>query len=272
MFILKTAVKILKFLKTEGPLIRPFGLFHITSLIIILFVTLFLLKKGRGTDEKKVRRIILIISVIALLFEIYKQVIYSVEFTEKGIEWQYKWHIFPWQFCSTPIPAGLAAALIKNEKIHHAFVSYLASYSLLAGLLISLLPYSVYTNIIGINIQSAYCHGSMVTIGIFLLRSGYVNPDRKTFFPTFAVFLLGAVIALVLNEAAYIIGIPEGEVFDMYFISPYFPEDVPVLAPIRRLIPDPFFQLAYISVFTLAAYLIMKLASKGKLKAPDTMQ
>ena len=269
---MKTAVKILKLLKTEGPLIRPFGLFHIISLLFILFFTLLLTKKGRAVDEKKARRIILIISLIALVLELYKQIVYSAEINDKGIEWRYKWHIFPWQFCSTPIPAGLAAALIKNKKLHKAFCAYLASYSLLAGLVISLFPYSVYSSIIGINIQTTYCHGSMVVLGIFLLRSGYIKSSLKSFCSGVGVFLLGAAVALVLNEAAHIIGIPEGEVFDMYFISPYFPEDVPILAPIRRIIPDPFFQAAYLALFTAAAYLVMRLASKRKFQALGNRQ
>ncbi len=248
----------LKFLKTTGERPTAFGSFHIITLILIVVVTFLICKVFKDPSEKIVRRVLLIFSLIALLLEIYKQVIYSVEFTEKGIEWQYKWHIFPWQFCSTPIPAGLAAALIKNQKLHRAFLAYLASFSLVAGLVISLFPYSVYSTLVGINIQTAYCHGSMVVIGVFLLRSGYVKGDGESFRKAFGIFLAGAVVALILNEAAYLIGIPEGEVFDMYFISPYFPDDVPILAPIRRLISDPFFQFFYLALFTAAAYISMK--------------
>lgn len=244
------AKDLLEFLKTESEKPKPFGSFHIIALLIIAAVTVILCVSFKKTSEKTVRRIVFIISLTVIIFEIYKQLIYSLDIKEGRIVFSYDWHIFPWQFCSTPMFAGLGAAIFKNKKLHTALVSYLASYSLIAGVFITLTGGNVFSRFVGINIQTMVNHGSMVVLGVWLLCCGYVAPTKENFKNAVGVFLSGAVIAAVLNEAAYLIGIPDGQVFNLYFISPYFKEDVPILAEVRRIIPDPFFQLLYLAVFT----------------------
>ncbi len=256
------AKDLLDFLKTESEKPKPFGSFHIISLLIIAAVTFLLCKTFKNPTEKTARRIIFIISVTVIIFEIYKQLVYSLDIKDGRIVFSYDWHIFPWQFCSTPMFAGLAAAVIKNKKAHTALVSYLASYSLVAGVFITLTGGNVFSRFVGINIQTMVNHGSMVVLGVWLLYCGYVAPAMKNFKDAVGVFLSGAVIAAVLNEAAYLIGIPEGEVFNLYFISPYFKEDVPILIEIRKLIPDPFFQLLYLLVFTALSLAVFRVVRK----------
>ena len=244
------AARILGILKYESEKPQIFGSFHIISLLLIAAVTIFLCLSFKNPSEKTAGRIIFIISLIVIIFEIYKQLVYCLDIKDGKIVFSYDWHIFPWQFCSTPMFAGLLAATVRNKRIHTALCSYLASYSLVAGLFISITGGNVFSRYVGINIQTMVNHGSMVALGIFLCYSGYIAHTRENFKDAVGVFLSGAVIAAVLNEAAYLIGIPEGEVFNLYFISPYFKEDVPMLTAVRRLIPDPFFQILYLTVFT----------------------
>ncbi len=246
-------------LKKTDEIPARFGAFHTFSLIMTVAATIVVCRIFKNPSERTVRQLLLVISVAVIILEIYKQVIFSLEFEQDRFIFNYKWHIFPWQFCSTPMLAGLAAALIKNKSIHYMLCCYLASYGLVAGILTIATGSSLFSNIIGINIQTMVCHGSMVVIGVFLLSNGYVTADNESLKAAIPPFLAGAVIAMVLNQAAYLTGIPEGEVFNMYFISPYFPEDQPLLTPIRRLLPDPIFQIVYLTGFTVLARLALTL-------------
>lgn len=257
-------VKLLEIMKQSGEKPPLFGAFHIMSLIIITAVTIILCKKMKSPTEESVRRFLLAVSLAALFLEVYKQIVYSFDIVNGRAIFSYKWHVFPWQFCSTPMFAGLAAALIKNRVIHRMLVCYLATYGLAAGVLISLFPASAFSSIFGINIQTMFCHGSMVTVGVFLLRCGYVKREARNLYLAFFPFVLGVAVALLLNRAAYLRGIPEGQVFNMYFISPYFKDDIPILEPLKRLLPPFLFQSAYLLIFTLLASAALFLFGKRK--------
>lgn len=253
---------VLELLKTTWDSPLPFGAFHISSLVITLTVTVLICKTIKTPSEKVVRRLLLIISLAVIILEIYKQIVYSFSFDGGKFVFKYRWHVFPWQFCSTPMFVGLAAALVRNKKMHYMLCSYLASYGLVAGIFTMVSGASLFSSIIGINIQTMVCHGSMIVVGVFLLKSGYVKSDNSSLKAAMPLFIAGAVIAMVLNRAAYLIGIPEGQVFDMYFISPYFRDDVPLLAPFRRLLPDPLFQIVYLTAFNGLAALVLWVSGK----------
>lgn len=259
---IKALGKIFLLLKATAEKPKAFGVFHVISLVVIILITAVICKHRKNRSEKATRRLLLIISLTVLSLEVYKQVIYSFSFNGETFSFRYEWHIFPWQFCSTPMFAGLAAALIKNRVIHRMLVCYLATYGLAAGVLISLFPSWAFSAIVGINIQTMYCHGSMITVGVFLLYSGYVKREVKTLFLSFFPFMLGVAIALLLNRATYIRGIPEGQVFNMYFISPYFKDDVPILEPFKTLLPTFLFQTVYVLVFSLFASVMLLIFGK----------
>ncbi len=261
---MKVLADILKILKTTGERPTPFGAFHIFWLLVTSGVILIVCKRVETPSEKHIRRLLLIISLAVVILEIYKQIVFSFTFDGVRFIFNYKWHIFPWQFCSTPMFAGMAAAIIKNKKLHYMLCCYLSSYGLAAGLLTMATGSSLFSNIIGVNIQTMVCHGSMVVVGVFLLSSGYVKAGNETIRAAIPPFLIGAVVAMVLNQVAFLLGIPDGEVFNMYFISPYFPEDQPLLAPIRRFLPDPIFQILYLAAFTVLARLTLLLFAKRR--------
>ena len=93
------------------------------------------------------------------------------------ILFDYQWYAFPFQFCSTPMYIGLLAAVVKRKSLHIRLCSYLATYALFAGICVMAYPVTVFIDTVGINIQTMVCHGSMITTGIVLLRTGYVKVD-----------------------------------------------------------------------------------------------
>lgn len=252
---------ILRFLDTSMEKPLAYGWFHLLFIALSLisaFILCLLWKRGYIKD---VRKVVLVTAIIVIIFEIYKQINYTFDY-EDGITANYRWYIFPWQFCSTPMYIGLLAGLTKN-KMHDNFCAYLATYALFAGLAVMVYPGDVFTRTVGINIQTMVCHGSMITIAIFLYYTGHVKIHKSTLFKALPVFLLCVGVAITLNELspfARELGIiPEGEVFNMFFFSHFEEGTLPVFSWIQSFIPYPFTLIFYVAGFTAAAGIVLGL-------------
>lgn len=51
---------------------------------------------------KNVSRVVLVMALIVIVLEIYKQLQYSFSY-DGGVVFDYQWYAFPWQFCSMPM-------------------------------------------------------------------------------------------------------------------------------------------------------------------------
>jgi len=248
---------LLNILETKMFWATPYDWFHILFFALAITIGIILVYKFKNPTINQVRKILLITSIICIILEIYKQIVYSFSYNGERITFDYAWYIFPWQFCSTPMYIGLLAGLIKNEKMHNCLTAYLASYAVFAGLSVMIYPSEVFTDIIGVNVQTMFCHGSMITIGIFLLCTGYVKTDFSTLLKAFPIFLATFTIAIILNEAANLYGISKYEEFNMFYISPYGKPVIPILSLIQKHSPAPLPQILYLIVFSIIAYLIL---------------
>ncbi len=236
------------------------GTFHLVSIalsLIVAAVLCFLYQKG---IIKNVRKVVLIIAITVIAFEILKQINYS--FLEKNnFEFAYQWYAFPWQFCSTPMYAGLLAGIIKKGRVHKALCAYLATFGLFAGVCVMALPGDVFVDTLVIDIQTMVCHGSMVTIGIFLLYTNYVKLEPKSIVRAVPVFAAAVGIAVLLNEIAYRTGLLETvEDFNMFFVSPYAEPYLIFYDAVQKAIPFPWCLLFYIGGFTLASTVVLLFA------------
>ncbi len=239
---------------------RPavFGWFHLLCLALSIAVGVWLVRRFPAPTERQVRRVLSVTAVICLLLEVYKQVVYSFTFDGERVIFGYPWYIFPFQFCSTPMYAGLLAGL-THGRMHERFAAYLGSYAVFAGGAVMVCPSEVFTNMIGVNLQTMVCHGSMISIGIFLLCGGYVKTDISTFKKAFSVFVIAFLMAVVMNEAAYHMGILNHGEFNMFYISPYGTPLIPVLSVIQAVFPAPVPQMIYFVLFSVLAYAVLLL-------------
>lgn len=238
-----------------------YGWFHLLWLGLTAAFTVVLCLTHKKEDTDRVRRVVLVTTLVVVALEIYKQINYSFGYTD-GIKFDYQWYIFPFQFCSTPMYIGLLAGLTRKGKIHDAACAYLATYAMFAGICVMLYPSTVFIGTIGINIQTMICHGTMIAIGIYLLYSGYVKIQWKTLLRAAAVFAVLVSMAAIMNEVAYRAGLLETEDFNMFFISPYSAPHLPVYSLVQGVVPFPVSLLIYIAGFTAAAGLIL-LAANG---------
>ena len=252
--------KLLAFLELSMDIPQPYGWFHLLwfALSVAAAVVLCVLhKKGIITN---VRRVVLITAVIVTVLELYKQFVFSFSW-DGGLKFDYPWWVFPWQFCSMPMYVGLVAGLTKGW-VHKACCAFLASYSLFAGFCVMFYPTTVFVDIIGINVQTMFCHGSMITVGIFLMVTGYVKPQHRTVLQALPVFAVGVAVAVLLNELTYRLGVLEHDSFNAFFVSPYVAPHLPVYSLVQPLLPFGLELIVYIGGFTLASWLIV-LAAMG---------
>lgn len=231
---------------------EPWGWFHLLFWGLSIGGAVLLCVLHKKDKQERVRKVVLTVAITVILLEIYKQITFSFA---NGTTFDYQWYAFPFQFCSTPMYVGLLAGIIKKGKVHNALCAYLATYAMFAGLITMVIPNDIYIDIIGINIQTSVCHGSMIMIAIYLLYTGYVKIEHKTILKAMSVFACTMGIAMILNEIAYRSGLKE--TFNMFYISPYCEPSLLVYKDVQAVVPFPFCTIIYFLGFSLAAYLVL---------------
>lgn len=249
----------LAFLNSSMDKPTDYGWFHILFIVLTFVALIPLLRFPKIQSADHVRRVVLVTAIVVILLEVYKQINYSFSY-ENGITFAYQWYAFPFQFCSTPMYIGLLAGLIKKGKVHNSLCAYLATYAIFAGTAVMVYPGDVFTETVGINIQTMICHGSMITIGIYLFATGHVKLQHRTILKAMPVFAVTAGVAMLLNEIANVTGLATEHNFNMFYFSPYCDPHLPVYSTVQQLVPYPFCLILYIAGFTAAAYLILLIA------------
>lgn len=249
---------ILQFMNTQMEEPACYGWYHLLWLGLMIFVTVMLCIFRKHDDFRQVRRLVLTVALITIVLEIYKQINYT--FGDGSSAPEYLWYAFPWQFCSTPMYVGLLAGLTPKGKFHDALCAYLATFSIFAGVCVMLYPGDVFIETAGINIQTMICHGSMITVGAYLLATGHVKLEHKTVLKAVPVFAVTVGIAMILNEVAHATGLLENHNFNMFYISPYCDPSLPVYSLVQQVVPYPWSLLIYIAGFTAAAYVMLLVA------------
>jgi len=83
----------------------------------------------RHSNDKQDKNILLVCSIIMLAFEVYKQLVFTVE---KDV-WDYQWYVFPFQFCSVPMYVAFITAFLKPGKVKNAMYNFLGTFGLFVG-------------------------------------------------------------------------------------------------------------------------------------------
>ena len=251
--------KILYFLDAKMTTPTLYGIFHIISLLLVVFVTAFLILKFRNASDKTFRRIVLVFWIIILLLEIYKQINYTFRYNDGDPYWDYQWYIFPFQFCSTPMYALPMVAFLPRGKVRNAFIAFLCYFSLVAGIAVLLYPADVFIETIGINIQTMIHHGSQVALGIYF--AVYKRKEISIKFLTLGVgVLLGFIAtALLLNVVFYnwMSSVGIDETFNMFYISPYYNSTLPVFSALQPLLPYPIFLFLYVFAMLVGGFAVL---------------
>lgn len=251
--------RVLEILDTQAATPAVLGWYHIVCFVLFIGIGVLLCLRFKD-GERYARPIVLIAAIIVTVLEVYKMINYTLSYDGSTITADFQWYAFPWQFCSTPMYVGLLTGVFRRGVVHRSLFAYLATFSLFAGLCVMIYPGDVFTGTVGINIQTMICHGSMVSIGIYLFGCGYVRTEHKTILRAIPVFASALMVAMVLNEIAYRTGLLETDTFNMFYISPYCDPHLPVYSIVQQHVAYPWCLIIYIAAFSLAAYLILLIA------------
>ena len=250
---------ILEFLNSSMTTPQPYGWFHLLWFALSIAFGIVLCVTHKKGDERRVRLVVLIVAIVVTILEIYKQINFTFIAGENGITADYQWYAFPFQFCSMPMYVGLLTGIFRRGKVHDALMAFLATYAMFGGTSVMFYPTTVFVPAIGINIQTMICHGSMLSVAIYLWYSGYVKATHKTILKAMAVFGTAVICAVILNESVFASGILNGETFNMLFISRHFEPSLPVYSIIQGVVPYPWCLPIYFAGFSAAAYVIVLL-------------
>ncbi len=225
---------------------KPFGVFHLVSVAVILAlcVVMLLLRRRLPRGEKSLRILLLAFGLGLLLLEVGKQITYSYSPTEG---WAYNWDRFPFQFCSTPIYVALVAMCLPPCKVRQALLCFLATYSPVAGCAVLFYPApDVFHEIIFLDVHTMLWHGVMLLFGVYLWLTEAVRPSIRTALAAAIVYLPLPCIALALNELELATGFAGDFTFNMFYIARDGYCSIPVLSWIQAHMPYPVFFVSYV--------------------------
>lgn len=262
--------KIIAFMQTTMEKPTLYGWFHLISLALIIGGVVLVCFTCRKISDKKFRIILLSMSCVLLLLEVFKQLNFAYD--AKTDTWDYAWKQFPFQFCSVPMYVALVVACLKECKFRDYLCCFLATFGLFAGLIVMIYPSTVLSEIIFRTSQSFIHHGFMIIIGVLMFVSGKVKIEHKTILKAIPVFSILVILAFLINIIYHSTGCQDS--FNMFYIGPYSKCDIPVLAQIGEVLNidsekigfgNFLFVVIYIIGFALASYLILLVAMLIKL-------
>ena len=238
---------IIDLLHLEMNVPKPYGIFHISCLLLV-FLSILILNKRKTSIHK----VILFYGTIAFALELLKQISWSI-YIDESIIFDYQWYAFPFQFCSTPIYICLFLLLIKNKNLKTALYSYLAYFTILGSITTMLYPASCFVSDILVNIHTMWLHGGSLVVSIYILMNKNIKLDyRKGFY----VFIFMLMIANILNIVMYNSSLLNGETFNMFYISPYFECTLPIFDIIYKSMNYFVFLFIYIMAIYLGSKII----------------
>lgn len=231
---------------------RPnsFGWFHLIWLFGSIGVVILLTVKKPRDPAKRLRAVLLFYGYFALALEITKQILFAFHFENGVVTWDYQWYAAPFQLCTTPMLVACVAGFMKDSPARKALLSYIAFFTVAASIAVAFYPNDIFTTSVEVNVHTMFLHFGALTVSLYLLTGGYVLPTFKNFRHGFIVLTGFVVFAELLNVLIYKSGILEsGDVFNMFYISPFFPSTLPVFSVIWPLVPIQVFVLLYLLVF-----------------------
>ena len=271
--------KIIMFLQRDMEPPKPWDEYHFLwiGLIIIACVSLFKIKKKDSELQLKV--VLGTYGIIALLLEIAKQISWSCEIDPTTFEmtWDYTWYAAPFQLCTTPIYISLTCLFLKKSKFRTALLSYISFFTIIGSIVMLLTPQTCFTEDVLVNIHTMFLHCGSLVLSIYFLTNEYVKLEKRNYFGAIAVFIFFVGVAEILNIGIYKSGVLNDESFNMFYISPYFMEGVPLFGSIVKNIPFGLFLLGYIvllSFLALIVYAFSYIINKAyiQLKEEDTFR
>lgn len=255
---MKAYERVLCFLqgRMEEPV--PWGWFHIMWILFIVAALTVLLILKKKQSEKQLKWVLGIYGITAFVLELTKQIIWSFEYdaATQVATWDYQWYAAPFQLCTTPLFVTIICLFLKNNKLRDALLSYMAYFTILGSIATILIPTDCFTSYIEVNVHTMWLHYGSFVVSIYLMVSGVVKANKRSFIGAILTFMSFATLANIINVLVYHSGWLKGETFNMFYISPYFVSSLPVFDVIQESVPYLLYLLIYLVALSMGAGLI----------------
>ncbi len=257
------------FLQAEMTEPSSYGWFHFMWVAIIAAATTLICIKFKNCSDKTMRKITLIVAIVLIIFDVYKQITYDGNLCyneELGrFTMDYSWSAFPFQLCSTPHYVLPFIIFLPEGKVRDAFIAFMIFFSIVGGLCVFAYPEDCLVSRIGVNIQTMLHHGMQITLAVFYAVHERRKLNVKYYLravPIFVCFMLIAFsLNLIVNEIFLAQGIEGAESFNMFYIGPIVDCSLPLLNMIYPLVPYPVFFCLYLFGFILCGYILYNVFS-----------
>ena len=230
--------------------------------LVFIYPLMFYLGRKARTNDKIRDYFTMIMGLILISTEIYKQILFAYHYNFEG---DYHWSLFPFQLCSIPMYTSAIMPLARNEKLRKSLFSFMALYGMLGGLSVTLYQSSVLTREdYSLDYQSIIWHFALIALGIY--SATYLNIGSLSFkkslklyqYGTFA-FLSFLILAEIINLLIVLNhGYNEFTAGgNMFYISMFmFNLDIPVLSTITSTCGWYVGFIGYTFVLMLGAFVI----------------
>lgn len=257
--------KIAEFVNNEGDAPSPFGFLHLLFIFLVVSSSVYLCLKMRDVSDSTFRLIIGGAFLVMLLLEVFKQVFLPMSVTDGVLTYDYIWSAFPFQLCSTPIYILPILAFAPDGKLRDCVASFTMTFALSGGLVTYILPKTILTGRMMINIQTLIHHGLQIITGVYTAAYYRRKIDRRFFLGGVSVFAVVFAIANLLNTLGYKLFVSlgimsDGEAFNMFYISPRADQTVPIFSDFFNWFHPIVFIAGYFVVLTLSAALLTYIA------------
>ena len=250
--------KVLYLLQVQMNTPKAFGWFHLMWIGITIFALILFFRLRKKYSEKQLKIVLGVYGIVALLFEVIKQLIWSFNYDAINniVSWDYQWYAAPFQLCTTPIFVSIICLFLKDSKIRNSLLSYMVFVTILGGLITIFIPDSCFVSDVLINIHTMWLHCGSFAVSVYLIISKVVEIKKENLINAFKVFLIFVLIAEILNVVIYSTGILKGETFNMFYISPYFVSTLPVFNILQENLPFVIYLITYIIAVCLGASIV----------------
>ena len=226
----------------------PYSGFHLVFGGAGILAAIFLAwKLPRGTHPQVLPACGLILAVS----EIYKQgFLYYI--VNGG---QYDWWYFPFQLCSIPMYLGLGIPFVPS-KLKNSFYSFIQDFGLLGGIMALAEPSGLMHPYITLTVHGFLWHFILIFMGLICAFYNHGKRGRPLF-----LFLICTAIATVINVLSH----PYGNA-DMFYISPYYPNDQIVFHQISLVTGTILGNCLYLTSVLLGGFIIHMICLKLKIR------
>ena len=225
--------------------------FHLVFMLIGIPLAAFAAWKLRTRSEAFRLHLLFACGIFLAFSEVYKQLfLYYIENNR-----HYDWWYFPFQLCSIPMYLGLGIPFVPS-KLKNSFYSFIQDFGLLGGIMALAEPSGLMHPYITLTVHGFLWHFILIFMGLICAFYNHGKRGRPLF-----LFLICTAIATVINVLSH----PYGNA-DMFYISPYYPNDQIVFHQISLVTGTILGNCLYLTSVLLGGFIIHMICLKLKIR------